>query len=188
MALPDTIRTLLSEIGEDPERTGLLKTPERVAESLEFLTQGYRERIDEVLKGAVFNEDTRETVMLRNVDFFSLCEHHILPFFGQCHIAYLPDKKILGLSKLARIVELFSRRLQVQERLTNQIAQAISDALEPQGVAVVMEAQHLCMQMRGIEKAHSVAVTSCLLGVYRDNPELRTEFFALIGRPHARAV
>lgn len=186
MALSETIHTLLRDIGEDPNREGLQKTPERVAESLRFLTQGYAENLDEIINGAVFAEETEEMVVLRNVDFFSLCEHHLLPFFGRCHIAYIPNHKIIGLSKLVRITEIYSRRLQVQERLTNQIAQAIVKALKPLGVAVVMEAEHLCMQMRGIRQPNSVAVTSCLLGAFRDRPDTRAEFLQLIGQPYAK--
>ncbi|HUU44735.1 MAG TPA: GTP cyclohydrolase I FolE [Acidobacteriota bacterium] len=186
MSLPDTIRTLLEEIGEDPTREGLVKTPERVAEALAFLTRGYRERLEDVINGATFVEDYREMVILRDIDFFSLCEHHLLPFFGKCHVAYIPNRKILGLSKLARVVDLFARRLQVQERLTKQIADTIASVLDPLGVGVVMEAEHLCMQMRGIEKQNSVAVTSTLLGVFRDRPETRAEFFDLIGHPYSR--
>lgn len=181
MALPDTIRTLLKEIGEDPSREGLRQTPERVAESLAFLTRGYGERPEDVIDGATFVEDYQEMVILRDIDFFSLCEHHLLPFFGKCHVAYIPNHKIIGLSKLARVVEIYARRLQVQERLTKQIADTISDVLDPLGVGVVMEAEHLCMQMRGIEKQNSVAVTSTLLGAFRDRPDTRAEFFNLIG-------
>jgi GTP cyclohydrolase IA len=180
MALSDTIRQMLIEIGEDPEREGLLKTPERVAKSLEFLTRGYTEDPVQVINDAMFTEENKEMVVLRDVDFFSLCEHHLLPFFGKCHLAYIPNHKIIGLSKLARIVDVYARRLQVQERLTKQIADTIDKALEPLGVAVVMEAEHLCMQMRGVEKQNSVAVTSTLLGVFKDSPSTRTEFLDLI--------
>jgi GTP cyclohydrolase I len=186
MALLDTIRQLLKEIGEDPQREGLLKTPERVAESLEFLTRGYHEDPAKVINGAIFTEDNKEMVVLRDVDFFSLCEHHLLPFFGKCHLAYIPDNRIIGLSKLARLVDLYARRLQVQERLTKQIADTIQNALQPLGVAVVMEAEHLCMQMRGVEKQNSVAVTSTLLGVFKDNPCTRAEFLDLIRHPFAK--
>ena len=183
MALSDTIRTLLSEIGEDPDREGLQQTPSRVAESLTFLTKGYNENPEDIIDGATFVEDFREMVVLRDIDFFSLCEHHLLPFFGKCHIAYIPNHKIIGLSKIARIVEVFARRLQVQERLTKQIATTIDQVLKPLGVGVVMEASHLCMQMRGIEKQNAVAVTSTLLGAFRDRPDTRKEFFDLIGPP-----
>jgi GTP cyclohydrolase I len=177
---------MLKEIGEDPDREGLLKTPERVAESLEFLTKGYHEDPAKAINGAMFTEDNKEMVVLRDVDFFSLCEHHLLPFFGKCHLAYIPNNKIIGLSKLARVVDLYARRLQVQERLTKQIADTIQNALQPLGVGVVMEAEHLCMQMRGVEKQNSVAVTSTLLGVFKDNPCTRSEFLDLIRHPFAK--
>ncbi|MBI5868370.1 MAG: GTP cyclohydrolase I FolE [candidate division Zixibacteria bacterium] len=183
MALSDTIRQMIKEIGEDPTREGLLKTPERVAQSLEFLTRGYHEDPKKVINGAVFTEDNKEMVLLRDVDFYSMCEHHLLPFFGKCHLAYIPNTKIIGLSKLARVVDLYSRRLQVQERLTKQIADTIQDALDPLGVAVVIEAEHLCMQMRGVEKQNSVAVTSALLGVFKNDPCTRGEFLDLIRHP-----
>ena len=175
------IEDLLRELGEDPRREGLEKTPERVAEMLGFLTSGYGRDLEDVLNGAVFTEDKYdEMVVVKDIDFYSLCEHHLLPFFGKAHLAYLPDRKILGLSKLARLVEMFSRRLQVQERLTTQIAQAIQDALSPKGVGVVIEAVHLCMLMRGVEKQNSKAVTSAMLGAFRDCPMTRSEFVALV--------
>jgi GTP cyclohydrolase I len=186
MALESTIRTLLTQIGEDPEREGLLKTPSRVAESMKFLTRGYNQSIDELLNGALFTEENKEMVVVRDIDFFSLCEHHLLPFFGKCHVAYIPDHKIIGLSKLPRIVDMFARRLQVQERLTKQIADTVQDAVKPLGVAVVMEAEHLCMQMRGVEKQNSVALTSTMLGVFKDSPMTRAEFLDLIHRPAIR--
>ncbi|MEW5701982.1 MAG: GTP cyclohydrolase I FolE [Candidatus Zixiibacteriota bacterium] len=186
MALTDTIRTLLMELGEDPDREGLCKTPQRVAESWRFLTRGYTEDATAIVNDALFLEENKEMVVVRDVDFFSMCEHHLLPFFGKCHIAYIPDHKIIGLSKLARLVEMFSRRLQVQERLTKQIADTIAAALEPLGVAVVMEAEHLCMQMRGVEKQNSVAVTSTMLGVFKDSAVTRGEFLELIRRPYAK--
>jgi GTP cyclohydrolase I len=186
MALTDAIRTLLQEIGEDPNREGLLRTPERVAESLRFLTRGYQQDADEIINDALFIEENNEMVVVRDVDFFSLCEHHLLPFFGRCHIAYIPNHKIIGLSKLARLVEMFSRRLQVQERLTRQIADTIAASLDPLGVAVVMEAEHLCMQMRGVEKQNSLAVTSTMLGVFRESAVTRSEFLELIHRPYAK--
>ena len=182
MALPETIRTLLKEIGEDPAREGLVKTPERVAESLQFLTRGYQQDVAEVLNGALFNEDNKEMVVVRDIDFFSLCEHHLLPFFGKCHVAYIPNHRIIGLSKIPRLVEMFARRLQVQERLTRQIASTIAQAIDPLGVAVVMEASHLCMQMRGVEKANSLAITSAMLGAFRESPATRQEFLDLIRR------
>ena len=182
MALEDTIRALLSEIGEDPSREGLLKTPSRVAESMRFLTRGYGQKVEDILNGALFTEENKEMVVVRDIDFFSLCEHHLLPFFGKCHVAYIPNNKIIGLSKLPRIVEIYARRLQVQERLTKQIADTIEAAVHPLGVAVVMEASHLCMQMRGVEKQNSVALTSTMLGVFKDSAMTRAEFLDLIHR------
>jgi GTP cyclohydrolase I len=174
------VKELLSEIGENPEREGLLHTPRRVALTYEFLTRGYNEDPEKLLNQAVFNECYDEIVIVKNIDFYSLCEHHLLPFYGKCHIAYLPDKKIVGLSKLPRIVEMFSRRLQIQERMTRQIGDLLYKVLEPQGVAVVCEARHLCMMMRGVEKQNSVATTSCMLGVFKDNSKTRSEFLKLI--------
>ena len=174
------IAELLKELGEDVRREGLERTPERVASTLRYLTSGYAKDVKDVLNDALFVEAYDEMVLVKDIDFFSVCEHHILPFFGKCHIAYLPGKKIIGLSKLPRLVEMFSRRLQVQERLTTQIAQTIQEALQPRGVAVVMEAIHLCMVMRGVEKQNSRAVTSAMLGVFRDRPETRAEFMELI--------
>jgi len=174
------IKELLVEIGEDPEREGLKKTPERVAKAWGHLTRGYHEDPQKVINSAIFADENREMVLLKDIDFFSLCEHHLLPFFGKAQVAYIPDQRIIGLSKLARLVEIFSRRLQVQERLTRQVAQALQEALKPQGVAVIMEAEHLCMQMRGVEKQNSVAVTSCMEGVFRDNPATRAELLNLI--------
>jgi len=175
------IRELLAELGEDPEREGLLSTPRRVSEALGYFTQGYRLDVDEIIRDAVFEEKQDEMVLLKDVDFFSLCEHHLVPFFGKCHIAYLPDSRIIGLSKLARIVDIFARRLQVQERMTREIAQAIERHLKPQGVAVVVEAQHLCMMMRGVEKQNSIATTSTLLGRFKENTATRMEFYSLLG-------
>jgi GTP cyclohydrolase IA len=175
------IRELLAELGEDPKREGLLSTPKRVSEALRFFTQGYRIDVREVLADAVFEEKQEEMVVLKNVDFYSLCEHHLVPFFGRCHIAYLPDNRIAGLSKLARIVDVFARRLQVQERMTREIAEAIEHHLKPQGVGVVIEAQHLCMMMRGVEKQNSIATTSAMLGAFRENAATRMEFFSLLG-------
>lgn len=176
----DLIRTLLAEIGEDPSREGLLKTPERVERSLKFLTSGYDGDIDTVLNGALFTVDYSEMVIVKDVDFYSLCEHHLLPFFGKCHIAYVPRGRVIGLSKIPRLVEIFSRRLQVQERMTNQIAETIRDKVNPLGVAVVLEATHLCMSMRGVEKQNSTAVTSAMLGVFRKDARTRSEFLELI--------
>ncbi len=178
------VRDLLKEIGEDPNREGLIKTPERVERMFKFLTSGYRNQVDDVLNDAVFQENYDEIVLVKDIDFYSLCEHHLLPFFGKCHVGYLPDGKIMGLSKLVRLVEMYSRRLQVQERMTSEIASAILDALRPRGVAVVIEAYHLCMMMRGVEKQNSKAVTSSMHGIFRERLETRTEFMQLI-RPHS---
>jgi GTP cyclohydrolase IA len=180
--LQEAIEQLLLLFGEDPSRDGLIKTPERVAKMFKFLTKGYSQDIDEVLNGALFPIKYDEMVIVKDIDFFSLCEHHLVPFFGKCHIAYLPDKEVIGLSKLPRIVEVFSRRLQVQERLTQQIAETIQEKIKPQGVAVVMEAQHLCMMMRGVEKQNATAITSAMLGGFRTRRETRQEFLELIKR------
>jgi GTP cyclohydrolase I len=176
------VEELLTRIGEDPKREGLVKTPERVAKMYEFLTKGYREDAEAVLKKAVFTERYSEMVIVRDIDFYSLCEHHLVPFFGKCHIAYVPNGKIIGLSKLPRIVEVFSRRLQVQERLTQQIADTLFKHLKPLGVGVVIEARHLCMMMRGVEKHESVATTSAMLGIFRGDVKTRTEFLTLLDR------
>jgi len=176
------VEDLLKEIGEDPHRDGLLKTPERVERMFEFLTSGYGKRVEDVLNEAIFREHYDEIVLVKDIDFYSLCEHHLLPFFGKCHVGYLPDGKIVGLSKLVRLVEMYSRRLQVQERLTCEIADAILKALQPRGVAVIIEAYHLCMMMRGVEKQNSTMVTSSVLGVFRDSLPTREEFLSLIGR------
>jgi len=174
------IRELLKGLGEDPDREGLRDTPRRVARSMSFLTSGYREDIDQVLNNALFSVDYSEMVIVKDIDFFSLCEHHLLPFFGKCHVAYLPRTKVIGLSKIPRIVDVFSRRLQVQERLTNQIAETIKEKTDPMGVAVVMEATHLCMAMRGVEKQRSYCVTSAMLGAFRERDRTRAEFLELI--------
>ena len=173
-------RGLLEQIGEDPEREGLLRTPERAAAALQFLTRGYRQDPEEVLRGALFTVDYDEMVIVKDIEMFSLCEHHMLPFFGKVHIAYIPKGKVIGLSKLPRLVDIFARRLQVQERMTTQIAEAIQSAIAPLGVGVVIEARHLCMMMRGVEKQHSSAVTSAMLGGFRDCPQTREEFLSLI--------
>jgi GTP cyclohydrolase I len=176
----DHVRALLRTIGEDPDREGLVKTPERVTRALEFLTKGYQEDPAAILNSALFSEEYSEMIVLKDLDFFTLCEHHMLPFFGKAHVAYIPSKKILGLSKLARLFEVFARRLQVQERLTTQVAHSLMNAIDPQGVGVVVEAEHLCMRMRGVEKQNSVVVTSCMLGTFRDRQETREEFMTLI--------
>jgi GTP cyclohydrolase IA len=182
--LEASVRTMLRELGEDPEREGLLKTPRRVAESLRFMTHGYAQDVDRVLNGALYSVAYDEMVIVKDIEVFSLCEHHLLPFFGRCHIAYVPTDKVIGLSKLPRLVDVFARRLQVQERLTTQIAETIMNKVRPQGVAVVVEARHLCMIMRGVEKQNSVAVTSAMLGVFRTSEQTRAEFLRLI-RQHS---
>lgn len=171
---------LLTELGEDPKREGLLNTPKRVAKAYEFLTTGYKENIKKLLNDAIFNEKYDEMVLVKNIDFYSLCEHHMLPFYGKVHVAYIPDGKIVGLSKIPRIVDMFSRRLQVQERMTQQIADTIEEYLQPKGVAVVSEAFHMCMMMRGVEKQNSSATTSAVHGVFKDDARTRTEFLDLI--------
>jgi GTP cyclohydrolase I len=181
--MQDIIRQLLGAMGEDPAREGLLDTPKRVEKALRFLTGGYTEDVDAMLNNALFSVDYNEMVIVRDIDFYSLCEHHLLPFFGKCHVAYIPNGRVVGLSKIPRLVDIFARRLQVQERLTNQIANTLSEKINPLGVAVVTEATHLCMSMRGVAKQNSVAVTSTMLGAFREDARTRSEFLNLIGRP-----
>jgi GTP cyclohydrolase IA len=176
----DLVREMLVRLGEDPQREGLLRTPERVQKAFEFLTRGYNEDPESLLKNALFTVNYDEMVIVKDVEMFSLCEHHMLPFFGKVHVAYIPNGKVIGLSKIPRLIELFSRRLQIQERLTTQIAETIQKVIQPQGVGVVIEARHLCMMMRGVEKQHSAAVTSSMLGCFREEQETRTEFLSLI--------
>ena len=176
----EAVELILTELEEDPTREGLLHTPDRVAKALKFLTSGYEKDVRSVVNDALFNVDYSEMVIIKDIDFYSLCEHHLLPFFGRCHVAYLPRDKVLGLSKIPRLVEVFSRRLQIQERLTNQIAQTVSEILDPLGVGVVVEATHLCMLMRGVEKQNSFAMTSAMLGTFRTNAQTRMEFLELL--------
>jgi GTP cyclohydrolase I len=180
--MENIIRELLRALGEDPAREGLRNTPKRVERALKFLTSGYETDIDQVLNGALFTVDYSEMVIVKDIDFYSLCEHHLLPFFGKCHVAYIPSTKVIGLSKIPRLVDIFSRRLQIQERLTSQIAETIEEKIKPLGVAVVMEATHLCMAMRGVEKQNSFAVTSSMLGAFREHARTRLEFLELIRR------
>ena len=179
-SIADLVRKMIAQLGEDPQREGLRKTPERFEEAIRFLTSGYQQDVDEVLNGATFSVCYDEMVVVKDIEFFSLCEHHLLPFFGKAHIAYLPDKKVVGLSKIARLVNMFARRLQIQERMTSQIATAIEEKIAPQGVGVIIEARHLCMQMRGVEKQHGKAVTSAMLGAFRHNKQTRDEFLSLV--------
>ena len=179
-SIADLVRKMLVILGEDPNREGLRKTPERYEKALKFLTSGYHLNLDTVLNGATFSVHYDEMVVVKDIEFFSLCEHHLLPFFGKAHVAYLPSQKVLGLSKIARLVNMYARRLQIQERMTSQIADAISEKISPEGVGVIIEARHLCMQMRGVEKQHGQAVTSAMLGAFRHNKQTRDEFLALI--------
>jgi GTP cyclohydrolase I len=178
--LESAIHTLLRELGEDPGRDGLVRTPRRVARSLRFLTSGYRQELDKILNGALFSVAYDEMVIVKDIEVFSLCEHHLLPFFGRCHVAYIPNQKVIGLSKIPRVVDVFAKRLQIQERLTVQIAEALMERIKPQGVGVIIEAKHLCMIMRGVEKQNSVAVTSHMMGVFRDCELTRAEFLRLV--------
>ena len=180
----EAVELMLAEVGEDPTRAGLVRTPERFASALRFLTSGYDTNIDEVVNDALFAVASNEMVIVRDIDFYSLCEHHLLPFFGRCHVAYLPRERVIGLSKIPRLIEMFSRRLQVQERFTNQIASTLADVLDPLGVGVVVEATHLCIRMRGVEKQNAFAVTSAMRGSFRDDARTRMEFLELIGRRH----
>jgi GTP cyclohydrolase I len=173
------VRKMITIIGEDANREGLKKTPERFEKAFKYLTSGYHQNADHILNGATFSVAYDEMVVVKDIEFFSLCEHHLLPFFGKCHVAYLPNKRVIGLSKVARLVNMFARRLQIQERLTSQIAQAIEEKISPEGVGVIIEARHLCMQMRGVEKQHGKAVTSAMLGCFRHNKETRDEFLSL---------
>ena len=179
--IADLTKLLLKEIGEDPNREGLIKTPSRVSKAWSFFSRGYNQDVDEIINDAIFNEDAKDMVVVRDVEFFSLCEHHLIPFFGKAHVAYIPNGKVVGLSKIPRIIDMFSRRLQVQERLTRQIAETIQDVLEPIGVAVIMEGQHMCMQMRGVEKQNSLTTTSSMLGKFRQSDRTRAEFLSIIG-------
>ena len=180
MDMKELVRQMLVELGEDPDREGLRETPERVDKAMRFLTRGYRESIDEVLNDALFTVDYDELVIVKDIEFYSLCEHHLLPFFGRCHVGYLPKGRVIGLSKIPRILDVLARRLQVQERLTQQVAETIRDAINPRGVAVVLEAQHLCMMMRGVQKRNSKMITSAMLGKFRDDQRSRIEFLDLI--------
>ena len=180
--ITEITKKLLNEIGENPNREGLLKTPERVSKSWNFLTSGYKQNVDELINNAIFKEEYDEMVLVKDIEYFSLCEHHLLPFFGKAHVGYIPDGRIIGLSKIPRIIDMFSRRLQVQERLTHQIADAIHLVLKPIGVAIVMEGRHMCMQMRGVEKQNSLATTSTMLGKFRESVRTRNEFMSLINR------
>ena len=178
--IANVYRELLQGIGEDVNREGLQRTPDRAARALEFLTQGYRQNLDEIINGAVFESSASEIILVKDIELYSLCEHHLLPFIGRAHVAYLPNGKVIGLSKVARIVDAFARRLQIQENLTTQIAESLMNCLQPSGVAVVVEAKHLCMMMRGVEKQNSVMKTSCLLGTFKDDARTRSEFLSLL--------
>jgi GTP cyclohydrolase I len=179
-ALSDSFRRILEGVGEDISREGLRKTPIRAARAFEFLTQGYRQSVEDIVNGAIFDSDASEIILVKDIELYSMCEHHLLPFIGRAHVAYIPNGKVIGLSKVARIVDVFARRFQIQENLTTQIAQSLMDCLEPNGVAVVIDAKHLCMMMRGVEKQNSVMKTSCLLGSFKDDARTRSEFLSLL--------
>lgn len=179
-ALEEAYRTLLEAIGENPDRQGLRRTPVRAARALEFITQGYRQNLDEIVNDAIFDSDASEIILVKDIELYSMCEHHLLPFVGRAHVAYIPNGKVIGLSKVARVVDVFARRLQIQENLTTQIADALMTVLNPEGVAVVIEAKHLCMMMRGVEKQNSVMKTSCLLGCFKESATTRSEFLSLL--------
>jgi GTP cyclohydrolase I len=179
-AIEDHYRGLLELIGEDPTRDGLLRTPGRAARAMEFLTQGYRQSIEEIVNNAIFDSEASEIILVKDIELYSMCEHHLLPFIGRCHVAYIPNGKVIGLSKVARMVDVFARRLQIQENLTTQIAETLMNCLQPSGVAVVIDAKHLCMMMRGVEKQNSVMKTSCLLGCFKDDATTRSEFLSLL--------
>jgi GTP cyclohydrolase I len=179
-SIADLVRRMLVQIGEDPNRDGLRRTPERFEKALRFLTSGYRQDPGKILNGALFSVHYDEMVVVKNIEVYSLCEHHLLPFFGKCHVAYIPEKKVVGLSKIARLVNMYARRLQIQERLTSQIAKAVEERLNPQGVGVIIEARHLCMVMRGVEKQNSIAMSSAMLGAFRENKQTRDEFLSLV--------
>ena len=180
--IEEITKQLLEEIGEDPSREGLIKTPRRVSKAWEFFSKGYKENLNVIINGAIFEEDARDMVIVRDIEFFSLCEHHLIPFFGKAHVGYIPNGKVIGLSKIPRIIDMFSRRLQVQERLTHQIADAINSVLNPKGVSVVMEGRHMCMQMRGVEKQNSFTSTSAMSGQFKKSAETRSEFLSIISR------
>ena len=181
-SIEQAYRDLLEAIGENPERQGLMKTPARAARALEFLTQGYRQSVTEIVNDAIYDSDASEIILVKDIELYSMCEHHLLPFIGRAHVAYIPNGKVIGLSKMARMVDVFARRLQIQENLTTQVADALMDVLSPEGVAVVIEAKHLCMMMRGVEKQNSIMKTSCLLGCFKDSATTRSEFLSLLGK------
>ena len=178
------VREMLTEIGEDPDREGLVRTPHRVAKAMEFLTSGYHQDLKTLINDAIFTQETNSMVIVKNIELYSLCEHHMLPFYGQCHIGYIPNGKVFGVSKLARLVDMYARRLQIQEKLTEQVSRAIMDSIDAKGVGVMIEARHLCMMMRGVEKQNSVMVTSSVVGTFRESQATREEFLALVGSRH----